>query len=169
MSKNQQRPPDFKPRIGVLFYGELSGDEKQDLNNQTYIPAEVRFSTDKDSFLAALNELASLVEIVAFFKGGSSWKNERLDAIVDAFALDASSIGAVYTDYQGVYNQSFSFRHLNDPDAIKGDLAISSVSLSEKQLQAPEAIDNKFFLSLLQAISASHISVHVPKVLGQWK
>jgi hypothetical protein len=168
MQQNNGSSQEFKPRVGVLLYGQQTGSELADLENQTYIASVVRSSTDRDSFLATLNELANLVEIVAFFKGGSSWNGTRLAEIVEAFKFDASSIGVVYTDYEGIFNQSFSVRHLTNPNLLKGDIAISSVSLNQKQIQPPTEIDSAFFHSLVHAISASHISYHIPKVLGKW-
>jgi hypothetical protein len=168
MQKGSGSSQEFKPRVGVIVYGGPTQETLKSLSNQTYRATEIRASTDTDSFLSALTELGQLVDIFAFCKGGSSWHPERIAELVQGFYMDPPSIGIVYTDYVGLFNSSFSVEYLNNPDLLLGDYALSVAALHEKEMPRPKEVDRQFFVEIMRIVSKTHISIHVPKVLGEW-
>lgn len=168
MQKDNRSSTEFKPRVGIIIYNGPTQETLDSLSKQTYISSHTRSSADVDGFLSAITELGQLVDIFAFCKGGSIWHPDRIASLVNGFFMDPSSIGVVYTDYEGCFNTSFNLEHVNNPNALKGDVAVSVAALNEKEIPTPKEINNQFFFELVRVVSKTHISVHVPKVLGKW-
>lgn len=161
---------DFSPKISVITYDGIDNQLIDSFSKQTYPASKILSSRDTESFLSGLQEVIGTSDIVAFAKGGTVWAPKRLERLAEGFRLNPSSIGVVYTDWTNHFNMSYSIKRFQqDPNFIKGDIAVACYAISDKSLQKPEVIDENFFRGVMQALMQTHVFIHVGEVLGTWK